>query len=165
MYQPTANIPVSVTRRLRGCLELVLVLLVWGVLVALPISSYGVYVERAYVAEALFQATVIKQEMTAWRAVTGGWPAAVDMPGIDGQGQDRRSVKVEYAQGGFTVLLGRNNVVHRVGFRAAVSESSPHAPVVWLCGYAPIPDGYRVVAGQHTDIPMLYLPSACRGSA
>jgi type IV pilus assembly protein PilA len=165
MYHRVVNIPVFVTRRLRGCLEFVLVLLIWGVLVALPISSYEVYVERGYVAEALFQATVIKQEMTAWRAVIGDWPAAADMPNVDVQGNDRRSLRVDYEEGAFTIVLRRNNVIQRVGFRAAVSESSPRAPVVWLCGYASPPDGYRVVASPRTDIPMLYLPSACRGTA
>jgi hypothetical protein len=136
---------------------------VWGLLVALAVSAYKVYVERAYVAEALTHAITIKQEMTASRAETGRWSAVVTVRIPSVENRKRPAPEVEYAEGGFTFVLLNKTARRRVSFRAAVAESIPRAPVLWLCGYASPPAGYRVIARNQTDIPMLYLPAACRG--
>lgn len=155
--------PVFVTRRLRGGVEFLLAFLVWGLLVALAASAYKVYIERAYVAEVLFHAIAIKQEMTALRAETGRWPAAVNIPITPETNRKRPPAEIEYEEGAFTFVLWGAPANNRLSFRAAVSESSPRAPVLWLCGYVSPPPGYRVIARNQTDIPTLYLPAACRG--
>lgn len=155
--------PLLVTRRLRSAVEFVLTSLIWGVLVGLATSTHMIYIERAHVAEILVHATTIKQEMTALRAETGRWPGVMNIPIRNEENRKRPAAMVEYEEGAFTFVLGNESASNRVSFRAAVSESSPRAPVLWLCGYVSPPAGYRVTARNRTDIPMLYLPAACRG--
>lgn len=155
--------PVFATRRLRDGVEFGLAFMVWGLLVALAAGGYRAYVERAYVAEVLTHAITIKQEMTAARAASGRWPASVDVPIAAVEGRKRPPAAVEHAEGAFTFVLGGRAPGYRVSFRAAVSEFNLRAPVFWLCGYAAPPPGYRVAAPNRTDIPMAYLPAACRG--
>lgn len=154
---------VVITRRQRGLVEIVLSVLIWSVLVGLAAGSYGFYVERAHVSDVLFHAITIKQDMTGFRAESGHWPLAGPMPG--GDWDDERTItKVEYEEGGgFTFFISRNGETNRVSFRAAISESSPRAPVIWLCGYAAPPAGLRITARNRTDIPSGYLPASCRG--
>ena len=167
MYHHAANIPVFVTRRLRGCVEFLLVLLIWGVLLAIAATSIEVYIERSRVTEVFSFVPVIKQELTAMRAETGRWPAVVNIPVVgsqrEGHNISKYIAKVEYEEGAFTVVFQRSNTTYRISFRAAVSESSPRSPVVWVCGYASPPAGYQVIAGNRSDIPIPYLPSSCRG--
>lgn len=158
--------PVFMTRRLRGCMEFIVVSLVWGVLMALAVQAYRVHIERAYVSEVLFHAITIKRELMTKYAVSGTWPEAADDSFIKDAEQGRRRVWIEYGEGGaFTFVMGRDGAPYRLSFRAAVSESALRAPVQWLCGYEEPPPGYRVIAKNQTDVPMLYLPNACQGRA
>lgn len=147
------------SRRLRGVFELAVVLAAAGVLVGLAVAGHEVQVERAHVANALHRAIHIKQEMAGAYAAYGHWPAPQELPGDDPGG----TLRTEYANGAFTLLVEGERATYGVSFRAALPESSPRAPMLWLCGYAAVPPGYRTVAGNRTDIPAEYLPAACRG--
>lgn len=154
--------PVVVTRRLRGVSDFIIALGVWAGLVATAAGSYGLYIERAYVAEALSHAIAIKEELGAQFAESGRWPSDAHFSLLRGENPKRPSPTVEFQEGAFTFVLG-TGPIHRVSFRAAVSTTSPRAPVIWLCGYATAPAGHHVAAPNQTDIPLLYLPAACRG--
>lgn len=164
MHYRATSIPIFITRRLRGFMEFILACLVLVVLVGIAIPSYALYLERGYVAEALIDATVIKQELTAMRAETGRWPVGENLPILAKQENNRPVATAQYEEAAFTIVLNRKHVNHRVSFRAATSPSSPRSPVLWLCGYAAPPAGYQVIAPNRTDIPMAYLPNACRGT-
>lgn len=151
---------VVISRRLRGVVDFTMALGVWAGLVAVAAASYGMYIERAHVAEALAQAGVIKQEIGVRRAESGKWPAEIPFPLTQVENPRRPSPQIEVEEGAFTFVFRAG---HRVSFRAAVSTASPRAPIVWLCGYASAPPDHRVAAVNRTDIPMLYLPAACRG--
>lgn len=154
---------VVITRRQRGLVEVVLSILIWSVLVGLAAGSYGIYVERVYVSDALVLATEIKQKLTGFRAESGQWPGAGPVPGVGGE-YERNITKAEYDEGGgFTFFITRKGATHRLSFRAALSESSARAPVIWLCGYAAPSAGHRAAARNRTDIPRFYLPASCQG--
>lgn len=151
---------VVVNRRLRGVIDFIAALGIWAVLVGAAAATYGVYVERAYVAEALSQASLIREEFGVRYAESGLWPTDIDISMMESEAIARPSPKLEVHDGAFSFVFAAG---HRVSFRPAVSMASPRAPVVWLCGYAAAPAGYRVAAANRTTVPMLYLPGACRG--
>lgn len=163
MPSRNVRVPVFITRQLRGLIEFVLASSVMAVLVVLALPSIALYVERAHVTEALIGATVIKQELTAMRSTSGRWPLEVRAPIPAKQDGNRSAATVQYEEAAFTMVLKRRDAIHRVSFRAATVPAQPRAPVLWLCGYAAVPAGVEVVAPNRTDIPMAYLPQACRG--
>lgn len=148
-----------ITRRLRGVFELAVVITAAGVLVGLAAAGHGVQVERARVADALHRAIHIKQEMAGAYAAYGRWPAPQALPRDIPGG----AVRAEYADGAFTLFVEGTRATYGVSFRAALPEASPRAPMLWVCGYAAVPPGFRTVAGNRTDVPAEYLPAACRG--
>ena len=148
---------------MRGLIEVLIGLGIWSVLVALAASFYRVYVERAYVVEALIFATTIRQEILAEYAFLGRWPERISQhaPGSEAVRRSLRSI--DYSDGAFTLRLSRPAGVHAIDFRPALGP--PGAPVVWLCGYAAPPPGYASAAPNRSDIPPRYLPGACRSRA
>ena len=158
------DLPVIAGRRFRGAIEVLIAFSTWGILAAVAAGFRSVYVERAHIVEVLHAATVIKQELTLVYSNSGDWPAAVSLPNLISADEVRKGIEsVDYQAGAFTFNLTRKDRTYRVGFRAAVSAQDPRAPVLWLCGYAQAPAGYRVSGVNRTDIPRLFLPSACRG--
>lgn len=162
---PRSIVPIIINRRSRGAIDALIALSVWGLLIALATgggNEVRIYVERAHVTEALTAATLIKQEMVAAYASTGHWPESTIVPAAPDATPSATVSDVHYEDGAFTFELTRKTNVYHLSFRAAVSEASPQSPVLWLCGYADSPIGYKTFAANRTDIPAQYLPSACR---
>lgn len=152
------------SRRIRTVFDVAITVVALGVIIGLAASNYGIYIMRAYTGEALMNAATLKQELAGHYYRTGEWLAAD--PGLFDYSDDKRATRnVEYEKGGFTFTIQHGKERYLLTFRAALSDSSPRSPILWLCGYDAVPKGYHTISKNRTNIPVKYLPAECRGSS
>jgi len=150
-------------------IELMIVVVIIGILVAVGIPQYQNYVARAQVAEGLSLASGAKTAVTEYRTTTGEWPADNEAAGLPGnfetKGNYVRGVKVRN-EGKFEIIFKPESDAHKLiadkSFYMIPTDEG--GSISWRCLCAPSESGNCVNGGtpSNRQIDEKYLPSSCR---
>ena len=151
-----------VSRQIRDVFDLIFVVITVAVLLGIAVNSYSAYIMRTHVAGALSIATTHKKNLVEDFYLTGEMPAG-DPGDLGLVTNDNALDVVDFGRGGITFAIQEGTTSYLFSFRAALPDSVPRAPTLWLCGYAEAPDGYHATTENRTNIPLEYLPAECRG--
>ena len=163
----------DLSQTLRSTLELGAVVAVLMTLTALAVSYAGGYFARAQIAEALAVSGTVRQEMVAYRAEHGDWPATqADLPHSELNEDERPGSYVAGLDigdhGSLTALFDDAAPIEelrgrKLSFRPLSVTGQPGAPVSWVCGAHRYADGLGTRGQDETTIDTHLLPSFCRG--
>lgn len=146
-------------------IELLIVVIIIGTVAAIAIPSYCDYTARSQVVDGLNVASKAQQPIERFWRERGRFP---DRLSDLGSSEPRLLAPgyieiVEWIDGG--ILIRMSKVAHRdvrgraLHIRIAKNEQGE---LTWVCGYAPIPDGYRVSYPNRTDISNRNLSASCK---
>lgn len=144
---------------------------VLGIIALLAMMTLPLYIERnvqQQVKEGVAFAEFMQRGVAAAYAVTGALPkdnAAAGLPApekIIGNYVTSGTV----TDGVITLVFGNLAVSNirgkRVTLRPGYVPDAPQVPISWICGPGKIPAGLTVAGNNATDIPLQWLPVACR---
>jgi len=151
-------------------LELLLVVLVIGILIAMTIPGLKESAMRKQIKEGMALADVAKRGVEAVYASTGKMPANNADAGVPPAdkiiGAFVTSVTVK--EGAVTLVFGNNAGESIKGkkltLRPAVVPGFPTVPASWICADVAVPPKMELKGANETDIQMSWLPVECRGS-
>ena len=149
-------------------IELMVVVAIIGILAAIAVPSFQIYITRAKMAEAFSITDQLKPSLLEYRRTNNAWPAdnaAAGIPPAD-------KLLGNYV-GGVAVANGAMHVTFRDGvvpgnppavltIRPQVVTGSPTSPVTWTCGHRSPPKGLEAVGEDQTTIGDVHLPATCR---
>jgi type IV pilus assembly protein PilA len=152
-------------------LELMIVIAIIVILALVALPGIPDKVIRDRIVESIKLADIVKPKVaTAWS--TGGKlpldNAAAGLPVADNIVNDMiSSVAVE--SGAIQITFGNKANVAIQGkvltLRPGVVEDAPIVPISWVCGDAEPPNRMTARGLNKTDVPVRYLPLACRSQA
>jgi type IV pilus assembly protein PilA len=149
-------------------IEMMVVIAVIAILLLLAVPTYRNKLTRDQIVEALPLADIAKKPVAASWASTQSLPAdnaSAGLPAADKIVSNFISA-VSVESGAIHVTFGNraNGLIKGkvLTIRPAVIEDAPVVPVAWVCGYAPGPDKMTIKGENKTDIPIEFLPFACR---
>jgi type IV pilus assembly protein PilA len=150
-------------------IEMLVVIAIIAILAMIALPSGQDKLIRTQIAEALPLADIAKTPIaTAWASTHNFLPdnASAGLPVSDKVVNNFvRAVSVK--NGVIDITFG--NRAHplikdkTLSLRPAVIDDAPVVPITWVCGYANPPEKMTVHGENHTDVPVNYLPLACRG--
>lgn len=160
------KIHLYLANRLFYPIELLFVIAIIAVLMLIAVSEYEVPKLKAYMTGALSTATVIKEEITLYHALTGIWPDKKDIkhvfvaangePIYDG---------VDVKNGSFKVPFDTHNVkfgIRELAFHRVEFPDARTATVLWTCGSGDYSPGAVVHREFKSDLDNRYLLSICK---
>ncbi|MDH5354291.1 MAG: hypothetical protein OEY09_07600 [Gammaproteobacteria bacterium] len=132
-----------------------------GLLVGTSLSIYRDYVERSRVTQAIHMAPIINQHYVEQFNATGKWTVPSTLDDYDLSIDDSESiVDIQFEDSAYTFALKLSqDKPYKLSFRVAEGLR-----VNWLCGYQKPLTGHRPLVANKTNLPVDYLPLACRGS-
>jgi type IV pilus assembly protein PilA len=138
-----------------------------GILAAVALPSYQLYILKAHIVEPITYAGNLRQTITEFYTENLEFPKDNFEARLPAPNKliSNKIVNVEVINGVFHILLG--NKVPKVlrgkylTFRPAVVDGSPISPISWLCGYAEPVSGMAAIGDNKTDIDRMFLPSEC----
>jgi len=149
-------------------LELMVVVAIIGILAAIAIPNYAVYIHRAEVVEGLSLADDIQHKVQNTYKDRLSFPANNSDAGVPEASQliGNRIKSITVEQGALHIVFGfkAGRPLHNktLSLRPAVVDGSPSSPISWLCGYdEPVP-GMKAIGSNKTDLSSDFLPSSCR---
>lgn len=148
-------------------IELMIVVSIIGVLAAVAIPSYNVYVIKAHTAEPLTYAGNLRQPITEYYTSNLAFPVDNKQARLPQPEQliSNEITGVVVENGAFHITLGNHTPKLLNGkvlsFRPAVVKGSPTSPISWLCGYAQPVNGMEAIGDNKTSIPLEFLPNNC----
>lgn len=149
-------------------IELMVVVAIIGILSAVALPSYSIYVQRSEVTEALSLVSTVRESVNQYYVERLEFPAdnyTAAVPEAEFLIGNRVTGVVVEA-GAIHVTLGNKVSAPLqdkvVSFRPAVVTGSPVSPISWLCGYDTAVDGMQAVGENRTTLDRKFLPSSCR---
>ena len=145
-------------------IELMIVVAIIGILAAIAIPAYQVYLVRAQVAEGISLASGLKTAVSEYRAERGSLPADVTAVSMSSSVFGRHVTGVTIADGVVNIIFGdQANAANLAGRTLSLQPASTSSgDITWLCGYAQTPLGTTANGVNLTDIEARFLPRACR---
>ncbi len=150
-------------------IELMVVVSIIGILAAIALPAYQVYIQRSEVTEALSMVSTIRENVTHYYVENLGFPENNEAAALPAPefliGNRITGVVVE--SGAIHVTMGNKASQPLQGkvltFRPAVVTGSPTSPIAWLCGYDEAVPGMVAIGQNKTDLERSFLPASCRG--
>ncbi|MES0873757.1 pilin [Sinimarinibacterium thermocellulolyticum] len=144
-------------------IEMMIVMAIIGVLAAVAIPAYQLYLVRTQVAEGISLASGLKTAVGDYRAERGVLPANIADVAMSSSVTGAYVTRVSIDNGVVNIEYGNRASAHLAGrvlsIRPAINEAND---ISWICGYAPAPAGMTVSGVNTTDVEARYLPGACR---
>lgn len=153
-------------------IELMLVIMLFGILATVSIPRYSQYIERSRLTEMLFLSQEAMKKVVDYYAYHGRFPDNNEMAGLASpntlQGRYVGSITIE--TGAIQVKLRQPlnnyeeyNTSSFLSLRPAIVQKSAETPsLFWVCGYASPPENTEVFGTNKTDIPNKLLTSNCQ---
>jgi type IV pilus assembly protein PilA len=149
-------------------IELMLVVMVIGILIAMTIPGLKETAMRKQVKEGLELADVAKKGVGVYYALTGLMPVDNTQAGVPPAdkiiGQFNTAVTVK--DGAITLTYGNNAGKSIEGklltLRPAIVPGYPTVPISWICNEVSVPTNMELRGENATNIPMEWLPVECR---
>jgi type IV pilus assembly protein PilA len=149
-------------------IEMMVALAVIAILALIAVPSFQDQIVRDQINSALPLADIAKNPVAAMWAIGTSFPAdnaAAGLPPADKIVNNQISavmvqngaIHVTFGNRAHGVILGKT-----LTLRPAVVEDAPVVPVTWVCGMAEAPDKMTVKGENRTNIPVNFLPFACR---
>ena len=146
-------------------------MVVLGIIAILALMTLPLYVEKnvqQQVKEGIAFAEFMQRGVSTAYALTGALPkdnAGAGLPPADKIiGNYVTSGTV--AEGVITLVFGNlaasNIRGKKVTLRPGHVPDAPQVPISWVCGPGKVPAGLAVAGSDMTDIPVAWLPVACR---
>jgi hypothetical protein len=137
-----------------------------GILAAIAIPAYQAYTIRAQVAEGFVLTEPLKTAVVKSYQSNAVWPSSISELRLSQPMSGQYVADLAVDSGTITVTYGNraNPLIanHRLSLRPSLGDNGL---VLWTCGYSfssGSQDGANPPAPNLTDIPLQYLPSACR---
>lgn len=152
-------------------IELMVVVTIIGILSAMAIPAYQVYIQRSEMVDAFAMASEIKDKINQYHKEQLAFPLNNNIAGVPEPEQliGNRITRVTVESGAIHIKLGNKASQPLQGkvltYRPAVVIGSPTSPISWLCGYDEPVAGMKAVGLNKTDVDNKLLPSVCRGPA
>ncbi|QJR11969.1 Fimbrial protein [Usitatibacter rugosus] len=152
-------------------IELMLVILVIGILIAMTIPGLKESAMRKQVKEGLPLADVAKRGVEAVYASTSKMPANNADAGVPPADKiiGAFNTAVTVKDGAVTLTYGNNAgdsiKGKKVTLRPAVVPGYPAVPISWICADVPVPPNMELKGANETDIQVAWLPVECRGAS
>lgn len=152
-------------------IELILVILIIGILIAMTIPGLKETAMRKQVKEALELADVAKKGVNGYYAATGKMPANNEEATIPPADKiiSQFVTAVNVVDGAITLTLGYNAgdsiKAKLVTVRPAIVPGYPTVPISWICNEVPAPPKMELKGENKTNIPMAWLPVECRSES
>lgn len=149
-------------------IEMMVVVTIIGILAAVSLPAYQIYIQRSEMTDALSMAGTLRENVTQHYVEHLSFPAnnmAAGLPPEDKLiGNRITGVKVE--AGAIHISIGNKASAPLQGkvltFRPATVDGSPTSPISWLCGYDEPVSGMTAAGDNRTDVENAFLPAACR---
>ena len=150
--------------------EMLVVMVVVAILALIALPGYQDQIVRKQIADALPLADIAKPPVAL------AWGLALPLPannadaGLPAADKIVNNVisSVSVQDGAINILFGNsaNGIIKGkiLSIRPAVVEDTPVVPVTWVCGYAKPPEKMAAKGENKTNIPMGFLPFACRSA-
>ena len=150
-------------------IELMVVVAIIGILSAIALPAYQVYIQRSEVVEALSMVSTIRENVTNYYGEHLEFPDDNQAAGVPAPSLliGNRITGVVVKSGAIHVTLGNKASKPLRGkvltFRPAVVTGSPVSPIAWLCGFDEAVTGMEAIGENKTDLKPEFLPASCRG--
>jgi type IV pilus assembly protein PilA len=152
-------------------IELMIVVAIIGILAAIAIPSYQSYTIRAQVTEGLSLGDGWKTAISEYYAQKGSFPSsattstsgAAGAIAVTGATTGKYVSSVTVSTGGQIQIVYGNQVNSKIsGDTLSLSPGlSANSDVIWICGTAPTTGASTAPAATTTNVPAVYLPTAC----
>jgi len=149
-------------------IEMMVVLAVIAILALIAAPSFQDQIVRDQINSALPLADVAKNPVAAMWSIANALPADNAAAGLPPANKivNNHISAVAVQDGAIHVTFGNRANGHILGqtlsLRPAVVEDAPVVPVAWVCGMAEAPAKMTVRGENKTNIPVNFLPFACR---
>jgi len=148
-------------------MELLMVISLIGILAAVAIPSYSIYLKRAKISEAFFLASSLTHNITEYYSMYGKLPVNLQAlalpPAAKLSGQ--YVSQMEIVDGAIHIQFGKadEKLANQIlTLRPALVIADPPVPAIhWVCGYAEVIEGMTVFGENQTTLAAMYLPKIC----
>lgn len=151
-------------------IELLLVILIIGILIAMTVPGLKETAMRKQVKEGMPLADVAKRGVETVYAVTGKMPANNADAGVPPPDKIISAMvsSVTVKDGAVTLLFGANAgdsiKGKKLTLRPAIVPGYPTVPASWICADVAVPPKMELKGVDETDIPVAWRPVECRGT-
>ena len=139
-----------------------------GLVIGMAVKSYNAVVPAVSITGVLSSINSIKTDISYEYALSGNWMSADDLSDFPNFNNEDVLAKLHFtlqvrdADIIITFPSDHPYLANRIlMLRKAQFIHEPRAPVIWLCGYQPVPAGMDVNPTNLTTIPASQLPSIC----
>ena len=149
-------------------IELMIVVTIIGILSAIAIPNYQIYIQKSEMVDAFAMGSEIKDKITQYHKEQMAFPLNNDVAGVPKPEQliGNRITRVSVESGAIHITLGNKASQPLQGkvltYRPAVVIGSPTSPITWLCGYDEPVAGMQAIGTNKTDVDTTLLPAVCR---
>ena len=156
------------TARGFSMIELVMVMAVIAILALMAVPTFLDRNVQLQVQDGIALANLAKNGVNAFYGAKNELPNSNEEAGVPPREKLVSNVVSEISidGGAVTIKFGNNVNSSIVGkqltMRPAIVKDAPTVPISWLCNNTPVPNGMTVMGSNQTNIPLKWLPIACR---
>ncbi len=148
-------------------IELMVVLSISGMLTTMALPSFQDQIIRTQAKEALNLAQMAVKGIEHHYNQKKSFPEDNELAGLPASEKiiGNYVSRVEVENGVINVTLGnrvnKNAEDKIISIRPAIVENEPSVPIAWVCGYASVPNGMKVIGANSTSMLKRHLPMSC----